>query len=96
MINQLLPTGNVVTLKDAEKKLLIIGITVEHEELDKVYDYIAVPFPEGYIDQETMLLFDHKDIEKIEFIGFVNADFQAFRAEYEKRLEEMQSDSARE
>ena len=86
MINQLLPVGSVITLKGATKKLLIVGITVEREEDSKIYDYIAVPYPEGYIDGDTMFLFFHKDIETVNYIGFVDAESQTFRIEHAKRL----------
>lgn len=86
MVNQLLPVGSVITLKGASKKLLIVGITVERAEDRKVYDYIAVPFPEGYIDSETMFLFFHKDIEHVDYIGYVNAEAQTFRLEHAKQL----------
>ena len=86
MINQLLPVGSVITLKGATKRLLIIGITVERQENGEIYDYIAVPYPEGYIDGDTMFLFFHKDIEKVNYIGFVDAESQTFRIEYARRL----------
>ena len=54
MAKQLLPNGSVVTLKGATKKLMTIGIEVEMEGDEKTYDYIAIPYPEGYIDSETM------------------------------------------
>ena len=88
MINQLLPVGSVITLKGATKKLLIIGITVERQEDNRVYDYIAVPYPEGYIDGETMFLFFHKDIEEVNYIGFVDAESQTFRIEHARRLKQ--------
>ena len=52
MAKQLLPNGSVVTLKGATKKLMTIGIEVEMEGDEKTYDYIAIPYPEGYIDSE--------------------------------------------
>lgn len=88
MNNQLLPVGSVITLKGATKKLLIVGITMQREDDDKIYDYIGVPYPEGYIDSETMFLFYHKDIELVNFIGYVDAESQMFRINYAKKLKE--------
>lgn len=88
MINQLLPIGSVITLNGATKKLMIVGITVEREENQKIYDYIGVPYPEGYIDSETMFLFFHKDIENVDYIGYVNAEAQTFRIAHAKYLKE--------
>ena len=72
MAKQLLPNGSVVTLKGATKKLMTIGIEVEMEGDEKTYDYIAIPYPEGYIDSETMFLFMQEDIENVSFVGFVD------------------------
>ena len=55
--SRLLPIGSVITLTDAEKKLMVIGTEVEREDDENIYDYVGVPFPEGYIDSEIMFLF---------------------------------------
>ena len=87
MAKQLLPNGSVVTLKGATKKLMTIGIEVEMEGDEKTYDYIAIPYPEGYIDSETMFLFMQEDIENVSFVGFVDAEMQVFRTALEERDE---------
>lgn len=76
-IKNLLPVGSVVKVKELEKKLAIMGILVNNAGVK--YDYIAVPFPEGYIDAEHMYVFNHEDVEKVEYIGFINSEFQIFR-----------------
>ena len=48
--SRLLPIGSVITLTDAEKKLMVIGTEVEREDDENIYDYVGVPFHEGYID----------------------------------------------
>lgn len=63
MNNKLLPIGSVVTLEGAEKKLMIVGESLVQEDDDTIYDYIGVPFPEGYIDSENMFLFMAKDMK---------------------------------
>lgn len=87
MNKNLLPMGSVVTLEGAEKTLMIVGMLVENEETKKVYDYIAVPFPEGFIDSETMFLFSHEDIAQVHYVGYVNAASQAYRALVDAQLE---------
>ena len=77
MIN-LLPIGSVVLLKDATKKLMIIGIMQVKESENKTYDYLAVPYPEGYLGQDTNFLFDHEDINDIIFLGYTNPDRESF------------------
>ena len=64
-MNNLLPIGTIVLLKDAKKRILIVGYLPQEGKDDKVYDYSGVPFPEGLIDSRKILLFDHSQIEKI-------------------------------
>lgn len=78
MDKNLLSIGSVVELEGATKKLMIIGTTLQ-DDTGKVYDYIGVPYPEGFIDDETMFLFMHEDIQRVHFIGYVNAEMQAYR-----------------
>lgn len=72
-----LPIGTVVQLQEAEKSLMIIG-TMQATEDGTEYDYIGCVFPEGYIDDETFFLFNTEDIEKVHFVGCVNAESQAY------------------
>jgi len=88
MKSQFLPVGSVVTLKGAQKKLTVIGSSVKRNEDDKIYDYIGLPYPEGYIDSETMFLFMAEDIEDVNFLGYIDAEAQAFRVKYAEHLKE--------
>lgn len=76
-MKELLPIGSVVKLKEATKSLMIIGTTQRDNEGTK-YDYISCIFPEGYIDENTFFLFNHEDIETVNFIGYINAESQAY------------------
>ena len=76
-VKNLLPVGSVVLNKNADKKLMIIGILIESEGIR--HDYIAVTYPEGFMDAQHLYAFNHEDIEKVEFIGFIDAEFQLFR-----------------
>lgn len=87
MYKDLLPIGSVVALQGATRKLLIIGTIVHDEQTNTTYDYIGEPFPEGYIDAETMFLFQHEDIKSVHFLGYLNAEAQAYRAELMNSLE---------
>ena len=81
--SRLLPIGSVITLTDAEKKLMVIGTEVEREDDENIYDYVGVPFPEGYIDSEIMFLFMHDDI-----VGFINSEVQAYRSRLNELADE--------
>lgn len=84
MNKNFLPIGSVVTLKEATKKLMIIGISIKRQGDENTYDYIGTPYPEGYIDSETMFLFMHNDIDVVDFVGFINSEAQVFRKQFEK------------
>ena len=77
-MKNLLPLGSVITLEEATKDIMIIGTQVKVEDDDKVYDYLGVPYPEGFIDSEMLLMFMHEDIEKVSFIGYVDAKYQIY------------------
>lgn len=89
MIDKLLPIGSVVSLQEATRKIMIIGLSVRAKETDTTYDYIGLPFPEGFIDTEKMFLFFAKDIKDVHFLGYVNAETQLHLREYAKHLEEI-------
>ena len=72
--NKLLPIGSVVHVKDANKNMMIIGIVVTNNNIE--YDYFAVLYPEGFVDNKLTFLFNHDDIDKVLFVGYVNAEMQ--------------------
>ena len=78
-INELFPVGSVVLLKDAEKELMIIGILQVNES--EKYDYMAVLYPEGYINQEYVYLFNHEDVAELKYIGYMSSEYQIFRSQ---------------
>lgn len=80
-IENLLPIGSVVRLADAKKKVVIMGIMpVKHmaDGEDIIYDYLGVPYPEGYMTQDTGLLFNHDKIDETIFTGYVNEERELF------------------
>lgn len=77
-MKNLLPIGSVVLLKDATKKLMIIGILQVNPKNDTLYDYLGVPFPEGYIGETNNYLFYHEDINDIIYTGYTNSERENF------------------
>lgn len=77
-MKDLLPVGSVVLLKDATKKLMIIGILQVKPEENKVYDYLGVPYPEGYVGSDNNFLFNHTDINDVIFTGYTNPERDIF------------------
>lgn len=74
---KLLPIGSVVLLQSAVKKLMIIGvyqnIQRSGENVDN-YDYIGVLYPEGFLNMDSMMLFNHEQICDVVFTGYDNVE----------------------
>ena len=77
-MKDLLPIGSVVLLKDATKKLVIIGVLQVNAEQNKMYDYLAVPYPEGYLGSDNNYLFNQGDSNDIIFRGYTNPERDIF------------------
>ena len=54
--NGLLPLGSIVLLNGSDKRMQIVGQLQADAVSHEVYDYAAVPFPEGYIDENESML----------------------------------------
>ncbi|KYD03664.1 DUF4176 domain-containing protein [Bacillus atrophaeus] len=77
---KLLPIGSIVLLEGGSKKLMIYGrkqIVVSNNP--KMFDYIGVFYPEGYIDQEYTFAFNHSDIENVIFEGYQDEEETEFQ-----------------
>lgn len=77
-----LSVGTVVKLKNADKRVSIIGIMqqLETEEGLKDFDYIGVPYPEGFLGADSTVLFQEADIELIYAVGYSDIERQSFIA----------------
>ena len=74
-----LPIGTVVLLKGANKRIMIIGFcSVAPDNMEEVYDYTGCLYPEGCVDNES-LLFNHEQIEKICYKGLISDEELAFK-----------------
>ena len=76
-MKELLPIGTVVLLKDATKKIMIIGYLPVTED-DKKFDYAGVMWPEGLLSADKTLLFNNEDIDDVFFNGFKNNESEEF------------------
>lgn len=89
MFDKLLPIGSVVLLREGIKKLMIIGIKpMKEDEPEKVFDYIGVLFPEGYLSSDYNFLFNHEDINDVVFVGYNNPERKTFIEYLDKIFEE--------
>lgn len=80
-----LPIGSVVKLKEAEKKMMIIGILQENGD-GKNYDFMGCPYPEGVLDSDSMYLFNNEDVENVCFLGYDDIERQVFIKNLEAEL----------
>ena len=80
MREKYLPIGTVVLLKDATKRLMITGYcSAKPEEVDKVYDYVGMLFPEGNLVGDEVALFNHDQITEILYMGYKNEEEIEFK-----------------
>ena len=85
--NTFLPVGSVVMLKGAKTPLVIMGFAVvEKNNKDKIWDYIGVMYPVGFITPEKNLMFNRDQIEKVLFEGYSDENEKLFRLELERNL----------
>ena len=85
----ILPPGSVVMLKGAFRRLQIIGLVQANAETHKLYDYCAVPFPEGYMGTDQVIMFQHEDIEQIYAVGHLDEGTYLFLDHAEQRLRDL-------
>ena len=88
-MQDLLPIGSVVLLKESNKRLMVCGRAQSLvDDRSKTYDYSGCYFPEGILDVKDLFLFDSDDIERIYFIGLQDQEEFELREHIVKFLEE--------
>lgn len=89
-LKKYLPIGTVVMLKGGKKRIMITGFCcTDQEKKDKIYDYCGLLYPEGYVFENQMFLFDHSQIENVYYLGLndeENKNFQSKLSEYMKNI----------
>lgn len=81
-----LPIGTVLILKGGEKRIMITGFACKSNGSEKVYDYCGCLYPEGFISSEQSLLFDHEQIDKIFYMGFVDDEELQFKIKLKEAI----------
>lgn len=88
MFEKTLPIGSIVLLENATKRIMIVGYCQYKDgDTTKIYDYVGVTYPEGYISADKMILFDHAQIKHIYALGYQNEEQFAFREKLKVALE---------
>ena len=87
MYEKFLPIGTVCKLKGAEQKVAVTGFCMKNEnQPDKIFDYVACYYPQGIYDQNKNILFDHDQIERVEYLGYINEEEKAFKQKVKEIL----------
>ena len=84
-MKEFLQIGSVVVLKGTQKKLMIIGRVQVCE--GKMHKYSGVLYPEGYLGNDKLYLFDEADIETIYYMGMQDAEEFAYRKALQESVE---------
>lgn len=78
MKDKYLPIGTVVLLKEGTKKVMITSYLIfssgTKKEDKKMFDYGGCPFPEGIIESDYAVGFNHDQIEKVVHLGLIDND----------------------
>ncbi len=79
MQNKYLPIGTVCTLKNGNRKIMIISyFSLEYNGNVKMYDYKGCVYPEGLLLPAQTVSFNHEDIATINFFGYQDVSYQIF------------------
>ncbi len=70
-MEKILTIGSIVKVKYPDNLLFMIAGYFPKKE-ERIYDYSAVPFPFGLIDENQFLCFDRDEILKVMFESYTN------------------------
>ena len=88
-IHGLLPIGSVVLLKESTKKLMVVGLCQKGANDGKLWEYVGVVFPEGFLSPDKMFLFNGDQIEQLFAIGFQDTEQMVFKEKIDKVMEQL-------
>lgn len=77
-MKEYLPLGTIVLLKNATKKLMILGRCQIDGSTGIFYDYAGCLYLEGNISIQYTFLFNDNDIHEIIFEGYTDDDEERF------------------
>ena len=93
MNEKYLPIGTVVLLKGAIRRLMITGFCINTKDNpDEIYDYLGCLYPQGVLTSEQNLVFNHEQIEKIYFMGYIDEEEKEFKDLLKKQIANMNTE----
>lgn len=87
----MLPIGSVVLLGKNTKRMMIIGYLQQEPDKEAVWDYVGLPYPEGYMGSERTYLFNGDQISRVFSIGYQDDEQFAFSAQLEEAVQELKN-----
>ena len=91
MLDKYLPVGSIVLLNGGTKRLMVTGYCMQTEERPGViYDYSGCLYPEGVIRSDVTSVFNHDQIERVDFVGFTDDEGKTFTDELSNKLKDVQ------
>lgn len=82
-----LPIGTVVLLKNAEKRIMITGFaSMSPQTGNSIFDYSGCVYPEGFLSYEEVCVFNHDQIERVDYKGLVDNEEIEFKKELVDQL----------
>ena len=78
-IKKYLPVGSIVKVKSVDLMVMVLGFCVtDVRQKDTLYDYTGCLYPVGVIDSNKTFLFQHDDIEKVIYYGYMSSEYRTF------------------
>lgn len=71
-----LPVGTIVRINNSDNMLMITGFLISNKNV--CYDYCGCVYPEGILQSEIKLLFNHDEIDDIVYLGFLTDEYRLF------------------
>ncbi|MEY8755729.1 DUF4176 domain-containing protein [Peribacillus frigoritolerans] len=86
---KLLPIGTVIKLKDVKKWVMIYGRNQIQTKTKSIYDYLAVPYPEGNLSEEFNIFFNSQMIEEVIYLGLESPQENTMKEKVEKDIKNL-------
>ena len=89
--SNLLPIGSVVLLNNGTKEIMITGFyPVTEKQPDTVYDYSGCLYPEGVVSSNQNLVFYHREIAKVVFVGYNSEKEKEFKEKLNSAIQNIE------
>ncbi len=82
--NDWLPVGSIVRLEGGERSVMIAGYMIDDAQTKRLWDYVGYPYPDGKRDPDIDYFFNRDMIERIDLVGYLDADGRRLLEEFER------------